>query len=72
MYWTDWDTMDGNKARIWMAGMDGKYKKKLQIRTLENPSGLVVDHETSQLYWTDGGHLMHSNLDGTAHKALIG
>lgn len=70
MYWTDWD--EGDSAKLWMAGMDGSNKKRLPIRDLKNPCGLVVDHEGSRLYWTDEGQLKHSNLDGTGYEKMSG
>jgi sugar lactone lactonase YvrE len=70
MYWTDW----GNRPKIEKAGMDGSRRQVLISHNITWPNGLVLDKESSRIYWTDGGRSVIESvkLDGTDRKVFDG
>lgn len=49
MYWSDW----GTNARIEKAGMDGSERSVFLSENIGLPNGLVVDYDSSRVYWAD-------------------
>lgn len=70
MYWSDW----GDIPKIERSNMDGKLRTTIISQNLTWPNGLAIDHDTSQIFWTDGGtrSISVANLDGSNRRILLG
>ena len=69
MYWTDW----GSRPGINRAWMDGNSVQVLVSTSIRWPNGLVLDRNSSTLYWCDGfeDRIESCNTDGTNRRAVI-
>ncbi|XP_011863854.1 PREDICTED: vitellogenin receptor isoform X2 [Vollenhovia emeryi] len=69
MYWCE----AGFRARIAVAGMDGRNVQTLATKTMNWPTSLTIDYPTERLYWVDVKLQMITSmrLDGTDRRLVL-
>ncbi|KAF7273554.1 hypothetical protein GWI33_013751, partial [Rhynchophorus ferrugineus] len=69
LYWCD-----KGVHTIEVSTLDGKHKKMLSIKNLEQPRALSLDPIRKYLYWTDWGekaHIGKAGMDGSDPKVIV-
>ncbi|XP_063218358.1 prolow-density lipoprotein receptor-related protein 1 [Bacillus rossius redtenbacheri] len=69
LYWCDkgLDTIEVSK-------LDGRFRKVLVSRGLEEPRGVVLDPRNGYMYWTDWGdkpYIGKAGMDGSGQKIIV-
>ncbi|XP_070547805.1 sortilin-related receptor-like [Ptychodera flava] len=69
MYWTDW----GDQPHIRKGHMDGGRSDIIIDDNIHWPNGIIIDHQTQRLYWTDAyfDRIETANLDGSGRQVLL-
>ena len=69
LYWTDTGT-----DRIEVASIDGKARRVLVSRGLDEPTGIALDPVNGWMYWSDWGKeakIERAWMDGSHREAII-
>lgn len=75
LYWSEVDqTVAPPHGRIRMSKSDGRYRRSIVTKNLEQPTSVVVDPERGELVWADAGNqpkIEIAWMDGDRRKLLV-
>lgn len=75
LYWTESDRKGLHaKGNIYVSKRDGRYKRSLLSRNIEDPTSIVLDPELGLIFWADAGEspkIEMAWMDGSKRRAIV-